>query len=109
MSYLVNHKLDFGLKAEWHCSAISQEKCACDCIGAYIKSEATRYSLQVKPNDAILNSRSLFNWARSKFKNIKFFHYSKEEHEKIITKLNRRVPTCCPQNSKKSCIHTDYK
>lgn len=60
MQYLMNHKLDFGVEAEWHCNATAHGKCACDGLGACLKSEATRYSLQAKPNDAILNAQSLF-------------------------------------------------
>lgn len=89
MRYLMNHKLDFGVKAEWHCNATSHGKCACDGLGACLKSEAARYSLQAKPNDAILNSSTLFIWAQSKFENIKFYYHTKQEHEKTIKKLNR--------------------
>ena len=31
-------------------------------------------------NDAILNSVLLFNWAKSKFENIQFFHYTREDY-----------------------------
>ena len=79
MNFLMHHKRDFGIGAEWHCNATAHGKCSCDEAGACLKSAATRYSLQTHPNDAILNSVSLFNWAKPKFENIQFFHYTRED------------------------------
>ena len=49
MNFLMHHKHDFSIDAEWHCSAIADTahgKCLCDGAGACLKSTATRYSLQ---------------------------------------------------------------
>lgn len=81
MNFLMPHKRDFGIDAEWHCTVTAHGKCSCDGAGACLKSAVTRYSLQAHPNDAILNSVSLFNWAKSKFQNIQIFHYTKEDHK----------------------------
>lgn len=90
MMRLAHHKTDFGLDAEWHCYASSHGKCICDGLGASLKSEATRFSLQANPKDAILNSTDLFNWAKKKFKNIQFLYYTKEEHKKLLKTLNKK-------------------
>lgn len=92
MMHLTYHKSDFGIEAEWHCHATSHGKCICDGLGACLKSEATRYSLQAEPKNAILNPASLFTWAKVKFKNIKFFYYSKQDHQKLAKTLNRQYP-----------------
>ena len=77
MNFLMHHKRDFGIDAEWHCNATAHGKYSCDGAGACLKSAATRYSLQAHANHAFLNSVSLFNWAKSKFENIQFFHYTR--------------------------------
>lgn len=92
INFLMHHKLDFNIDAEWHYNATAHGKCACDGLGACLKCAATRFSLQASPNDAILSSLSLFTWAKSRFQNIQFFHYTKEDHKKILQKLNRRFP-----------------
>ena len=43
---LCHHKEDFGVCAEWHFSATSHGKGACDRLGGTVKSLATRASLQ---------------------------------------------------------------
>lgn len=92
MSNLMNHKDDFDAEAEWHFHATAHGKGPCDGLGASLKREATRYSLQVHQNNAILNSTRLFTWAKGKFENIKFFYYSKE-HQKTKKFLNKRFST----------------
>lgn len=82
MNNLIHHKEDFGIEAEWHCHATAHGKGVGDGMGATFKREATRASLQAKSTEAILNSTDLFEWAKKKFKNIKFFYYSKKEHIK---------------------------
>ena len=47
---LCNHENDFGIKAEWHFSATSHGKGACDGVGGTVKRLAARASLQ-KPYD----------------------------------------------------------
>ena len=74
------------------CYATSHGKCICDGLGASLKSEATRYSLQAEPENAILNSITLFKWAKGKFKNIQFLYYTKEEHKRLSNTLKRKFP-----------------
>lgn len=45
-SNLCHHELDFGVKAEWHFSATSHGKGACDGLGGTVKRLAARASLQ---------------------------------------------------------------
>jgi len=90
MIHLINHKVDFDIEAEWHFHATAHGKGSWDGLGATLKREATRYSLQVDPNNAILNSRSLFSWTKEKFTNIRFFYYTKEDHQKTLKSLNKK-------------------
>lgn len=90
--HLMNHKADFDIEAEWHCYATAHGKSECDGLGACLKCEATRYSLQAEPKNAILDSTSLFTWAKKKFQNIQFFHYTKMDHEKLSKTLNKKFP-----------------
>ncbi len=46
---LCKHETDFGIKAEWHFSATSHGKGACDGVGRTVKRLATRASLQRPP------------------------------------------------------------
>lgn len=76
---LAHHEEDFGLPADWHFYATAHGKGACDGLGAIFKREATRTSLQASANDSILTAASLFQWAQSKFTNIKFLFYDDKE------------------------------
>ena len=62
---LCHHKEDFGIKAEWHFSATSHGKGACDGLGGTIKRLAARASLQRPYNDQLMTPRQLFDWACS--------------------------------------------
>jgi len=90
MCNLVNHKNDFGIEAEWHCYGTAHSKGAPHGIGATVKREATRASLQAKPNEAMLDSTALFNWAKKKFQNLKIHYYSEKDHNKTQRHLNKR-------------------
>jgi len=90
---LVHHKHDFNIQAEWHYSATAHGKSAYDGIGATFKREAYKASLVAKPQDAILTSQVLFNWAKKHFKNIKIFYFKKTDHEKVKRKLKKRFET----------------
>ena len=46
LNNLMNHKEDFGVDTKWHYLATSHGKSACDGIGAVIKHQARRASLQ---------------------------------------------------------------
>lgn len=90
MMNLMHHAEDFGIEAEWFCHATAHGKGACDGVGAIVKREATRASLQAQPSEAILTSQGLYKYAETKFPNIKFFHYDKVMHSKMQKKLAKR-------------------
>lgn len=58
MANLINHEDDFGIKAEWHCHATAHGKGAC--VGAALKREAVKASLQAPATQAIFTSNALF-------------------------------------------------
>lgn len=62
---LCHHKHDFGIAAEWHFSATSHGKGACDGLGGTVKRLAARASLQRPFNDQIMTARQLFDWAKT--------------------------------------------
>lgn len=105
MVNLMNHKIDFGLDAEWHISATAHGKGPPDGVGAIVKREATRASLQVSDKEAILNARSLFNWANKREFDLKFFLYSKKDHEKVRSFLKKRFDKC-PKVTKIQSAHS---
>ena len=51
---------DFEVKAEWHFSATSHGKGACDGLGGTVKRLAARASLQRPYNDQLMIPRQLF-------------------------------------------------
>lgn len=90
MINLINHEIDFGVQAEWHCHATAHGKGASDGVGALFKRQAARSSLLCKPADAILSPEKLFSWGQKHFKTISTLFYSRTEHEKITRSLKRR-------------------
>ena len=60
---LCHHKEDFGISAEWHFSATSHGKGACDGLGGTVKRLAARVSLQRPYDQQIMTPRQLFDWA----------------------------------------------
>lgn len=96
MCNLMYHKKDFDIDAEWHCSATAHGKSATDGIGALLKREATRASLQASENEAILDVESLFSWAKKKLPNISFFWYTADDHKTTGTFLAKRFKDCPP-------------
>lgn len=89
MMNLMHHFEDFGIEAEWHFHATTHGKEACDGVEAILKREATRASLQARPNEALLTSEALYKWTKNKFKDMQFFLYTKEKHEKTKRFLNK--------------------
>lgn len=67
MCNLMHHKKDFGVDIDWHFFAIAHGKGSCDGVGAIVKKEATRVSLQASVNEAILNVEVLFSWATNSY------------------------------------------
>lgn len=93
MSNLKQHKEDFGIDAEWHFFATAHGKGSCDGVGAIVKREAARASLQASDNEAILDVQTLFSWAEKRF-DIKFFLYTTNDHEKTRKYLSKRFANC---------------
>lgn len=88
------HKEDFEIDAELHYHATAHGKTACDGVGAILKREARRRSLQIIQGEPILTPNALFRWAKNHFKTMDVFFFSKEDHETIqIEKLNQRFAT----------------
>ena len=80
------HKVD----AEWHFSATSHGKSACDGLGAIFKREAYKASLVAKPTNAILNSNALFKWSQIFYQELSVSLFNKVQHEKMRKKLSNR-------------------
>ena len=57
------HNHDFGIKAEWHFSATSHGKGACDGLGGTVKRLAAKASLQRPYEDQIMTPFQLYEWA----------------------------------------------
>ncbi|KAJ8685910.1 hypothetical protein QAD02_021703 [Eretmocerus hayati] len=79
-SNLKYHKHDFQLEAEWHFHATAHGKNACDGLGASVKSNARRESLQRSSENQILTPHQLYVWAKEKFDNIEIYYSSKDEY-----------------------------
>jgi len=60
---LCYHEKDFGIRAEWHFSATSHGKGACDGVGGTVKRLATKASLQKPFDEQIMTPLQLFEWA----------------------------------------------
>ena len=60
---LCHHEADFGVPAEWHFSATSHDKGACDGVGDTVKHLAARASLQRPYDQQTMTPRQLFDWA----------------------------------------------
>ena len=60
---LCHHEADFGVPAEWHFSATSHGKGACDGVGGTVKRLAARASLQRPYDQQIMTPRQLFDWS----------------------------------------------
>lgn len=104
MCNLIHHKEDFGVIADWHFHPTAHGKGPSDGVGAILKREATRASLQAKPDDAILTAQSLVQWARNKFDNMHIMYYSQKEHAKMKKFLSTRF-AAAPQVPKISLGH----
>ena len=87
---LCHHRDDFGISAEWHFSATSHEKGACDGLGGTVKRLAARASLQRPYNDQIMTLRQLFEWAITNVPAVHFGYCSKDGYEREQQYLERR-------------------
>lgn len=87
---LLFHEEDFKIPAEWHFHPTAHGKGACDGVGANIKRDATKFSLQCSNENRILDARALFQWAKSHSKKTEIFFSSKVEYEETAKKLKNR-------------------
>ncbi len=87
---LCHHKDDFGISAEWHFSATSHGKGACDGLGGTVKRLAARASLQRPYNDQIMTPRQLFDWASISIPAVYFEYCSNEDYKREQQNLERR-------------------
>ncbi len=86
---LCHHKDDFGMSAEWHFSATSHGKGACDGLGGTVKRLAARASLQRPYNGQIMTPRQLFDWACTNIA-AHFGYCSNEDYQREEQNLEKR-------------------
>lgn len=93
---LTYHKTDYNIEGEWHFQATAHGKGACDGIGANLKRQAARYSLQCPSDGRITDARAFYNWAKNNCKETTVLFSSKEEHllsEKMFKPRFEQVTT----------------
>ena len=84
------HQEDFGVSAEWHFSATSHGKGACDGLGGTVKRLAARASLQRPYNSQIMTPRQLYEWAVDNIQSVHFQYVSTEEYNEEAQHLEER-------------------
>ena len=87
---LCHHEMDFGLKAEWHFSATSHGKGACDGVGGAVKRLAAKASLQKPFDEQIMTLLQLFEWASANIPSTIFRFCSKEDYQQTKEMLEPR-------------------
>ena len=87
---LCHHKEDFGLSAEWHFSATSHGKGACDGLGGTVKRLAARASLQRPYDQQIMTPRQLFDWATKTISTVHFEYCTTDDHKREKNYLEQR-------------------
>lgn len=87
---LLAHLADFGIVAEWHFHATAHGKGPCDGVGASIKRNAARYSLQCSSENRILTAKALFDYTKIYCKETVTFYSSKDAHLEATQNLKRR-------------------
>ena len=87
---LCSHEADFGIKAEWHFSATSHGKGACDGVGGTVKRLAARASLQRPYDQQIMSPTQLYQWAKENIPATVFRYCSTEEYEVVKQELEKR-------------------
>ena len=89
------HRDDFDISAEWHFSATSHGKGACDGLGGTVKRLAVRASLQRPYNDQIMTPCQLFDWACTNVPAVQFGYCSTEEYEREQHYLEHHFEQSC--------------
>ena len=87
---LCHHEEDFGIPAQWHFSATSHGKGACDGLGGTVKRLAARASLQRPYDEQVMTARQLFEWASSNIPAVFFEYCSTEDYKIEQTHLEER-------------------
>jgi hypothetical protein len=87
---LCYHEVDFGVPAQWHFSATSHGKGACDGVGGTVKRLAAKASLQRPYDEQIMTPRQLFEWASSSIPSVTFEYCSTEQYERQKIFLEER-------------------
>ena len=91
---LCHHEADFNVSAEWHFSATSHGKGACDGLGGTVKRLAAKASLQRPYEEQIMTPLQLYQWSSSNIPGISFDFSSVEEYEVEKTTLEARFDNC---------------
>ena len=84
------HEADFGVPAEWHFSATSHGKGACDGVGGTVKRQAVRASLQRPYEEQIMTPCQLFEWAVENIPTVAFNYCSSEDYNSEEQLLEER-------------------
>ena len=87
---LCYHEKDFGIRAEWHFSATSHGKGACDGVGGTVKRLATKASLQKPFDEQIMTPLQLFEWASANITGTIFRFCSCSDYEQTKEMLEPR-------------------
>ena len=87
---LCHHENDFGIKAEWHFSATSHGKGACDGVGGTVKRLVAKASLQKPFDEQIITPIELFEWASANIQGTVFRFSSCSDYEQTKQMLEPR-------------------
>ena len=87
---LCQHEEDFGVAAEWHFSATSHGKGACDGVGGTVKRLAARSSLQHPYDQQIMTPRQLFEWAVDNIPAVTFQYLTEDDYKSEQVLLEQR-------------------
>ncbi len=103
---LCHHKADFGVPAEWHFSATSHGKGACDGVGGSVKRLAARASLQCPYDHQIMTPRQLFEWAVVNIPATSFQYITLEDYksEEVLLEQRFRQSRTIPGTRKLHCF-----
>ena len=92
---LCRHTEDFGVSAEWHFSATSHGKGACDGVGGTVKRLAARASLQRPYDQQIMTPRQLFEWAVDTLPTVSFKYCTTQDYQEEESLLRERFLKSC--------------
>lgn len=96
------HESDFGMPCTWHFFATSHGKSACDGIGAVIKYQARRASLQRMSENFITNAKELFTFAKENINGINILWYDEQDIAKYNPGQQSRFENAPPVGGSRS-------